>query len=83
MRGKIKEEEQERLMKMIEKEEKGMIAVVEMLREENKRREEKGRKAGLKTVASNMLHKGMEIDEIKDITGLSKKEILELKANCI
>ena len=83
MQGKIKTEDQEKLIGMLEKEENGMIAVVEVLREENKRREEKGRREGIKSVASNMLNKGMKIDEIKDITGLSEKEIMKLKLNNI
>ena len=83
LKGKIKKEEQEKLSLMLKKEEKGMIAVVEMLREENRKREEKGRREGrregLKIVAGNMLHKGMKIDDIKDITGLTKKEIQEIE----
>ena len=41
--------------------------------------ERKGLKKGKNTIAKNMLKKGVEIEFIKEVTGLTDKEIEELK----
>lgn len=75
--------------------EENMLAVVEMLERENKKifldGRKEGRKAGrnegillgakntIKTIVEKMLEKNMPIEEIKEITKMSEKEILKLK----
>ncbi len=41
--------------------------------------EEKGMKKGIKQVAEKMLNKGMDINDIMEITGLSEKDITNIK----
>ena len=71
--------------------EENMLAVVEMLERENKKIFLDGRKEGrnegilvgakntIKTIVEKMLEKNMPIEEIKEITKMSEKEILKLK----
>ena len=92
-----KKMEEKTVKEMIEKLEKGgdnMLAVEEMVIEENKRLIAKGRRDGKKEgkiigieegrknekvqIAKNMLKRGMDIETIAEITGLSEEKIKKL-----
>ena len=64
-----------------------MLAVIEMIREENQRYINIGRKEGrkegkiqqLKEIVQKMLNKKMTEDVIQEVTGLKKEEIDKIK----
>ncbi len=88
MKEKLPEEEIKKLLKNLEREGKDMV--IEVLQKESERQrkigERRGRKEGImKTIqetAQKMLKKNMNIQDIEDITGLSKEEIQKLQ-KCI
>lgn len=79
VKGKPGEEKVNELIRKMKGEDEEMLAVVEMLRQDEKRIREEGIKEGVKegisNIIINMLQKGMKVDEIKELTGLTKKEI--------
>lgn len=83
LKGKLEEEKINELIKNMKKEDENMLAVVEMVREENRMirqaGKEEGRKETIFKVISNMLQKGMNVEEIKEITGVTKREIQQVK----
>jgi len=56
-----------------------MLAVLEMIDEENKRIFKKGERKGRRETAKRMIDEGLDIDLIVKITDLSRKEIEKLK----
>lgn len=66
-----------------------MLAVLEMIEEENKRIFKdgersgirKGKKEGIIVTARKMLEKEISLETIMEVTGLTKKEIEKLKVN--
>lgn len=76
LKGKLSKEESGRLLKKLEKEEKDMV--IEVLQKENERQRNIGIRQGILETARKMLKRNMKIDEIQEITGLTKKEIEKL-----
>ena len=73
--------EEKTVKEMIEKLEKGgdnMLAVEEMVIEENKRLIAKWRKDEKKEIAKNMLKEKISVEVISRITGLSEEKIKKL-----
>ena len=56
-----------------------MLAVVKMLEEDNKRIREEGVKEGMRRIISYMLKSKIDINEIKELTGLTIEEIEQIK----
>lgn len=87
LQEKLGKEKLKELLKEVEGEDKDMLAVIEMIREENRMIRDAGRKAGIiagreegrKEIISNMLKNGMKEEEIIKITGISKKELEQVK----
>ena len=83
LREKLDEKE---VIEMIRKLREGggdnMLAVLDMIREENERLiargERKGIKKSKKEIAKNMIKRGTDIEFIKDVTGLTNEEIEKL-----
>ena len=77
-----KEETKEMIKNIKEGEDKNMLAVLEMIEEENKmllaRGERKGMKKANKENARKMIKEGIKIDVISRITGLTKEQIEKL-----
>lgn len=84
-----KEQASKMIKKLKEKEEKSMSPLTKLLLELEEKAISKGKKEGLiegalqeiLKVAKNMLDRNMEIEEIQEITGLSKEEIKNLAKN--
>lgn len=82
--SKLKREETEELIKSLKGGEKPMLAVLDMIEKENKRifrdgkkeGERRGRKMAKIETAKKMLEKGIDIETIIEITGVSKKKII-------
>ncbi len=57
--------------------------VLEVIRKENERQRREGRREGrletLKKFVSNMLKRNMSIDEIQELTGISKEELEQIQ----
>ncbi len=82
LKGKLSTEESKTLLKELEKkEEKDMV--IEVLQKENERQRNigirQGRIEGIIETAKKMLKRNMNMDDIQDITGLTKKELEKLK----
>lgn len=79
IKEKIGEEQAEKIIKEIKKEGKEMLAVIEMIREENRRIREEGREEGrertISEIAKEMKKNNIAIELIEKITGLTRKEI--------
>lgn len=76
LKEKISEEKLKELIKKENKEEKSMEEILDrVIRYE--RKEE--RKNTIKNIINKMLQKGIEVDDIKELTGVAKKEIEEIK----
>lgn len=81
LRGKISEENIEKLVKKLEKEEPDMV--IEVLQKENERQRKIGIREGVKqgikqatlNIAQKMLQLGINLEEIEKVTGLTKEEI--------
>ncbi len=56
-----------------------MLAVVEMMREENKKIRRAGIREGRREVIKHMLQNGIKIEQIKKMTGLTDREIEEAR----
>ena len=56
-----------------------MLAVVKMLEEDNKKIREEGVKEGMRRIISYMLKSKIDINEIKELTGLTIEEIEQIK----
>ncbi len=73
-------ENQEKLLKKLEKEGEDMIS--EVLRKENEKQRREGRKEGIKEtiiqITQKMLEKNMNTKDIQEITGVSQKELQNL-----
>ena len=84
LRGKIAEENIEKLVKKLEKEEPDMV--IEVLQKENERQRKIGIREGVKqgikqatlNIAQKMLQLGINLGEIEKVTGLTKEEIKKL-----
>lgn len=74
-----KEKIKQLVKKLKEKGETNMLAVLEMVEEENKMLIERGRKAEKVEIAKRMLKENTEIKFIEKITGLKIKEIKKIK----
>lgn len=83
LKGRIDEEQISEILNNIKKEDKNMLAFVEMIREEDRKIRQEGRQEGRREAISqiivNMLKRGMKVAEIKEITGTTKKEIEQAK----
>lgn len=79
LKSKLDEEEREKLIKNLKEGKGKMLAVLEMLEEENKSFFRKGKREGKKEAkleyARKMLEKGIDIETIIEITGVSKEKI--------
>lgn len=75
LKRKLEDKESEKLIKSLKGEESQMLAVLEMIDEENKRIFRKGEKKGKIETAKKMLEKGIDIETVMEITGLKEKEI--------
>lgn len=86
LKRKLEEEESNKLIKKLKKGSGQMLAVLEMIDEENKRifrnGEKKGKKEGKKEArletAKKMIEKRIDIKTIVEVTGLKEKEIKKL-----
>lgn len=86
LRTKLDEQEAEKLIKELKEGEKPMLAVLEMLEEENKKIFRDGRKEGEKRGrkqanlqnAKRMIEKGIDIKTIMEITELKEAEVKKL-----
>ena len=56
-----------------------MLALVDMIRNENKMYINRGRKEGIMEIAKNLLKINMPISQISEVTKLPKEEIEKLK----
>ncbi len=87
LKEKIGQEKLEKLIKEMKGGDEDMLACVEMIREENKKIREEGIKEGKtqgiaqerRSIISVMLKKGMSLEEIREITKATKKEIEEAR----
>ncbi len=80
---KIGTENTNKILKKLDEGDGSMLAVIEMIREENQRYINIGRKEGkiqqLKEIVQKMLNKKMTEDVIQEVTGLKKEEIDKIK----
>ena len=80
---KIGTENTNKILKKLEKGNDSMLAVIEMIREENQRYINIGRKEGkvqqIQEIVQKMLNKKMTEDIIQEVTGLKKEEIDKIK----
>ena len=67
------------LMEKIDGGEGKMLALVDMIRNENKMYINRGRKEGIMEIAKNLLKINMPISQIIEVTKLSKEEIEKIK----
>lgn len=79
LKEKIGQEKLEKLIKEMKGGDEDMLACVEMIREENKKIREEGKAQERRSIISVMLKKGMRLEEIREITKATKKEIEEAK----
>ena len=80
---KIGTENTNKILKKLDKGDDSMLAVIEMIREENQRYINIGRKEGkvqqIQEIVQKMLNKKMAEDIIQEVTGLKKEEIDKIK----
>ena len=76
---KLDRKEIEELINELKEDDEDMLAVLEMIEEENKRLLRQGRKEGKREIARKMLAKNMPLSLIVEIVGLKEKEIEKLK----
>ena len=80
---KIGTENTNKILKKLDKGDDSMLAVIEMIREENQRYINIGRKEGkvqqIQEIVQKMLNKKMTEDIIQEVTGLKKEEIDKIK----
>lgn len=78
---KLNPEKIESLLKYLESEDDDMV--LEVIRKENERQRQEGRQEGrletLKKFVSNMIKRNMSIDEIQELTGISKEELEQIQ----
>lgn len=86
LKEKIGQSEAQRLINKVNGGEVKMLAVLEMIREENEKQKNEiarvrrdGERKGIKAVAKTMLKNGMPLETIKTMTKLTEEEILKLK----
>ena len=95
LKRKIGKKETEKLIKKLKEDDEKMLAVLEMIDEENKMLIEKGRRLGkkegkkegikegkiknTKEIAKKMLNENVEIELISRITGLTMQELKKIK----
>ena len=77
---KIGEEKTKKLIEKIDGGEGKMLALVDMIRNENKMYINRGRKEGIMEIAKNLLKINMPISQIIEVTKLSKEEIEKIKS---
>ncbi len=75
-RGKIDKDEIKKLTEGMQGGEEHMIRALDIIREDGIKI---GRKEGIRIILTNMSKKGLKIEEIMEITGLSKKEIEQVQ----
>lgn len=84
LKKKLDKKEIEKLVNKLKEEKGDMLAVLEMIEEENKRLLKRGIKKGEKQktieIARNMLAKNMPLELIQEMVGLSETEIVKLKS---
>ncbi len=81
---------QELIKELNEREEKNMLAVLDMLEKENKKLLRQGRiqgriqgrKEGIKETAKKMLQKKIDVETVMEITGLTEREIIKISQKC-
>ena len=70
----------EELINELKENDEEMLAVLEMIEEENKRLLKRGERQGKKQIAKNMLKLGLDIEIICKATELSKEQVEKMKA---
>lgn len=81
----IKEESRKRIEKIKLRigEKETMLNCIRMIEEENKKLIKRGRKEGIKEMIKKMIETDIDIEKIKQITGMSREEILKIKNDSI
>ena len=83
LKPKLDEDERKKLINKLREGDGQMLAVIEMLEEENRRLVKKGERKGIKQrnieIAKNMLKLELSTEIISQVTGLSVEKIEELK----
>lgn len=81
LKDKIGDKKAKELTRKIKGGNENMLAVLEMLEENDRKNFRRGKKEGILEVARKMIIKKVPISEISDITGLTEKQISKIKIN--